>query len=251
MAPYPPELLRPDPLALYGRTDEPGNGEVVIVQNNPQIADTIVRNANGYWENSPELDGLPWQLAGLKQEENGGRPARTNYTGLTAGVLKEEAATLVTKEAVLVPIPVGVGDIFTKIGVLTTKEAESPTHSWAALYVGEKAEPAVIEQSADSLTAAIAKEILFSWKLKAPVTITTAMAPHGFIYAAVSVTATTAVPTLIGWASPAVVNKTIASITGAPLGAELKFSVSGTEGVAKSPTGTLTSGEKVPLVVLY
>lgn len=252
-AAYPPELLQADPVALYGRTDEPGAGPIQAVQKAPIAAgDTLTRNAAGEWVNVPAEPAAGALLAGLKQEGNTGRPARTNLVELTqTGVLKDEAAALVTKEANLVPVPVAVGDVITKIGVLVgATAAETPTHQWGALYIGEGAEPVLIEQSADATTAAIAKETLYAWKLAKPIVVTAAMAPKGFLSAAVSVTATV-VPSLIGFAGVAVVNKVIGSVTGAPAASAQMFSVTGAEGVAKTPTGTLTATLKVPVVILF
>lgn len=56
---YPPETLAPDPVALYGRSDEPGNGPVVVKQTSPATNDTIVRNENGYWVNVPAGSAVP------------------------------------------------------------------------------------------------------------------------------------------------------------------------------------------------
>jgi hypothetical protein len=251
-AAYPPNLLQPDPLALTGRTDVKGNGPLEIVQTNPLTGDTVIRNANGSWVNAPEEPSVVALLANLRQEGETGRPARTNLDGLLGtGTIKEETAALVTKEANLVAIPVAIGDVISKIGVLVGAQAAvTPTHSFGALCVGEGTEPAVIEQSADELTAAIAAEKLFAWKLAKAVTVTAAMAPKGYLSAAVSVTAGT-VPGLMGFAGLAVLNKVVASVTGAPAASAQMFSVSGTEGVAKNPTGTLTATLKVPVVILF
>lgn len=251
-AAYPPELLRPDPVALHGRTDVPGNGPVELVQNNPATGDRIARNAKGEWVNVPPEPGSVSLLAGLKQEGESGRPARTNLDGLLGtGTIKDEAAALVTKEANLVPIPVVVGDVISKVAVLIgATAANGPTHQFGALYVGEGAEPVAIEQSPDATTAAIAAEQLYAWKLSKPITVTAAMAPKGFLYASVSVTASTAVPSLLGFAGIAVVNKAIGSVAGAPAASAQMYSVSGSEGVAKTPTGALTATLKVPVVIL-
>ncbi len=51
MTAYPPEILRPDPIALGEGPAGTGNGPVVIVQNSPATGDIITRNSEGYWVN--------------------------------------------------------------------------------------------------------------------------------------------------------------------------------------------------------
>lgn len=251
-APYPPQTLQADPLALYGRPDEPGAGPLTVLQSGPAAGDTIIRNAAGYWVNQPSEPDSTWPLAGLNQEANPSRPARTSFFGLPAfSALKDEAAALIKKEAIMVSIPVLPGDVISKIGVLVgATAAETPTHQWGALYEGSfvSSEAVLIGQSADAEAAAIGKEAPYAWALSKPVTITAAMAPHGFVYAAVQVTATVE-PSLLG--QTVVAAAQYAWATGGPSAFGEKFSVSGTEGVAKSPSGTLTKVTALPIVVLY
>jgi hypothetical protein len=254
MTAYPPQILRPDPLALGEGPAGVGNGPVQIVQNNPATGDTIVRNSEGYWVNQPPSGGPAWALGNLKQEGNPSRPARTSWLDLPAfSALKDETAALIKKEAIMVPVPVVPGDVISKIEVLVGgTAAETPTHQWGALYEGTLAssEAVLLSQSPDEETAAIAKEAPYAWKLKASQTITAAMAPHGFIYAAVQVTATVE-PSLLGQTIVAAANYSWGGTNGTFQGFGNKFSVSGTEGVAKSPSGTLTKVNALPLVILY
>lgn len=249
----PPQLSAPDPVALYGRTDEPGAGPLQINQKAPISAgDVVTRNSSGEWVNAPGEGGLG-VLGNLHQEGKPERSGRISWEGLPSfSAVKDEAAALITKEAILMPVEVTVGDVISKVGVLIgATAAGTPTHQWAALYGGTltSSEATLIQQSADTETAAIAKEAPYAWTLSKAVTITSAMAPTGFVYAAVSVTATT-VPSLLSQSIPAAAN--YSWITGGPFqGFGNKFSVSGTEGVAKSPTGTLTKVNTLPYVVLY
>src|ERR1700684_2115913 len=87
MAEYPPELLAADPVALYGRTDEPGNGPVQIVQRAPIMpGDQLVRSAGGAWINTAAGAGGDAWLANLRQAGNAGRPARSNLSFVTGPV---------------------------------------------------------------------------------------------------------------------------------------------------------------------
>lgn len=255
-APYPPETLAPDPLALYGREDVPGNGEVQIVQTSPAAGDTIVRRQDGQWANTPGEPADPGYLTGnLVQEGNTARPARSNLTGNPLlGTLKDEAAALITKAALLVPIPVVVGDVISKIAILTgATAANGPEHQWGALYEGKltSSEAVLLQQSADGLTAAIAAKSVITYTLAKPVTVTAANAPFGYLYGSVSVTASTAVPSVIGYTAVAVVQEALAKLTNSPAFTGAKFSVSGTEGVAKSPSGALASVAAIPLIIAF
>jgi hypothetical protein len=253
MTAYPPEILRPNPIALGEGPAGVGNGPVQIVQNTPATGDTIVRNSEGYWVNQAPSGGPGWALGNLKQEGAPSRPARTSWLDLPAfSALKDETAALIKKEAIMVPVPVVPGDVISKIAVLVGgTAAETPTHQWAALQEGALAssEAVVLSQSPDEETAAIEKEKLYAWKLKVAQTVTTAMAPHGFVYASIQVTATVE-PSLLGQTIAAAANYAWGA-NGPFQGFGNKFSVSGTEGVAKSPSGTLTKVNALPLVILY
>ena len=108
--------------------------------------------------------------------------------------------------ACAVPIPVEVGDILSKVSILVgATAAETPTHSFAALYSGI-AVPALLAQSKDGETAAVAASGKFDFTLASQVEVTPEMAPNGFLYADISLTATViptaavvAIPTAIGY----------------------------------------------------
>lgn len=58
--PYPPQTLQGDPIALYGRPDEPGAGPLVIVQTASGAAGDIpVRGTDGQWHAQPGLPVTP------------------------------------------------------------------------------------------------------------------------------------------------------------------------------------------------
>lgn len=126
-------------------------------------------------------------------------PVRTNleYTGIND--LTDAAASLVSGKLTLVPVPVDPGTVISKVTVLVGATAAStPTHSWAAIYSGILTTPALQgAQSADGTTAAIAASAAFSFTLATEVVVTPTIAPYGYVYVGVSVTATTSVPSLI------------------------------------------------------
>lgn len=203
--PYPPQILRGDPEALYGKPNAPGNGPLVLNQNSAALAgDGVLRNAEGYWENGPvSIDNLAQILGNLRQSGNLARPARSNVSSMSTfanGALAE------TGIGCFVPVEAAPGDVFTRINVpIATTAGATMTHQFVAIYAGTGAEPALIEQSTDTTSAAIAKEKLASWTLTKPVTITEAMAPHGFVYAEISITATT-LPSAATYGTPAATN---------------------------------------------
>ena len=119
---------------------------------------------------------------------------RTNasVTGLNA---LTDGAALTTQVATAVAIPVEIGDVISKVTVFVgATAAGTPTNSFAALYSGV-AIPALLTQSVDGAAAAIAASGTFIFTLAAPVLVTAANAPFGYLYASVMVKATVA-PTL-------------------------------------------------------
>lgn len=118
-----------------------------------------------------------------------------------------DGALAATGVGCAVAIPVEVGDTFTKISILAGATAEATgTHAIAGLYSGI-ATPALLGQSADNTgAAAVAASAKFDFTLTAPVTITNAIAPGGFIYASIAIAAgtiptaaTMAIPTAVGY----------------------------------------------------
>lgn len=113
------------------------------------------------------------------------------------GDLTDAAASLVSGKLTLVAIPVEYGDEISNVSIAVgATAAGTPTHQWAAVYSGVlTAAKLQGAQSVDGTTGAIAASGLFTFALATPVIITPAIAPYGYVYAAVSVTATT-VPSL-------------------------------------------------------
>lgn len=121
---------------------------------------------------------------------------RSNLPVLGLASLADTAAALTTQVCTAVPIPVEYGDVITKITVVVgATAAGTPTNGFAALYSGVATTPALLAQSADITTAAIAASALFTYTLQSAVTITPANAPFGYIYASIMSKATT-VPSL-------------------------------------------------------
>ena len=180
-------------------------------------------------------------------------PVRSNaeYLGLTAAA--DTAAALTTDQATAVAVPCDPGYVISKVTVRTgATAAGTPTHSFAALYVGSSGAtaPALIKQTADGTSAAIAATTSFQFSLATPYTVQASDVPNGFIYVSISETATT-VSSLATVGVPATAltaDTTHPWFTGAPIWAQKHGS--SLAGVAPA---TITGGTLVanaPLVFL-
>ncbi len=113
---------------------------------------------------------------------------------IAPGLVLTDGAAFATGVATAVAIPVDIGAVITKIGILVGATAEATgTHAAAALYSGIAA-PAIMGTQATDLTGATAigpASALFTFTLPTPQQITPANAPNGFIYASITCTATT------------------------------------------------------------
>jgi hypothetical protein len=141
-------------------------------------------------------------MLGLKNATNASVPARSNLEYLGMSTLTDGA---LAGSGILaaVPIPVDPGTVVSNITIVVGATAAStPTHSFAAIYSGI-ATPALIAQSADGTTAAIAASGVFNFTIT-PTVITAAQAPNGYIWAGVSITAST-VPTAAAISTPTAV----------------------------------------------
>lgn len=128
---------------------------------------------------------------------------RSNLEYLGFSGLADTAAALTSGTVTLVPIGVEIGDLIQYVDVLTgATAAGTPTHSWAALY--NSAGALLGAQSVDGAAGAIAASARFTFTLAQKYIVSPADAPGGFIYAGVSVTATT-VPSLAAIAIAAAV----------------------------------------------
>jgi hypothetical protein len=147
-----------------------------------------------------------WALTGnLANVVNPTVPARSNFefTGLANPT---DGALAATGVGCFVPVPVEPGTVISKVSILVGATAGGTiTNQFVALYSGI-ATPALIGQSTDTTSAAIAASGLATWTLTASQQITAAMAPQGFIYAEIAITATTvptaltvSIPTAVGY----------------------------------------------------
>lgn len=122
--------------------------------------------------------------------------ARSNAEWLGLAGLTDSAAALTTAVATAVAIPVEYGDQISVIDILVgATAADTPLNQWAGLYAGI-ATPTLLGQSVDGTTTAIVASTLKSFALPAPIVITPANAPNGFVYVDLMVKAT-AVPSLV------------------------------------------------------
>ncbi len=123
------------------------------------------------------------------------------YTGING--LVDTAANLVTAVMTVVPIPVDIGVSVSKISCLVGATAASyyPGDggiSFAALYQGSGASPALIGQSTAAASVTFTASTRADFTLTTPYTIGSNAndAPNGYVYAAIMVKATT-VPSLV------------------------------------------------------
>jgi hypothetical protein len=125
-------------------------------------------------------------------------PVRSNLEWPFLGNLAGQAAALVSGELTVVPVPVDIGNVISKVSILTDATAESTgTHAAAAVYSGALT-TAVLQgaQSADTTGAtAIGASARYDFTLATPVVVSAAVAPYGYVYVGVTVTGT--VPGLV------------------------------------------------------
>ena len=174
--------------------------------------------------------------------------ARTNLEYGILGSLQDGAA-LTSGDLTYVPVPVEIGDEFTKVTVqVGATAASTPTHSWAALYSGALTTAAILgSQSADGLTTAIAASSQLVFTLGAKYIIGVNDAPYGYILVGLSITAST-VPSLMSGSVPTAIQK--AWFTNVPL---LGATYSSSLGATAPATITLASASALaspPVVFL-
>lgn len=191
------------------------------------------------------LDPYRKLLGNNGQVSQANKGIRTNLAFFGAGGLTD-GALAATEVACVVPIPVDAGDLLSKVTILVgATAAGTPTHSFAALYSGV-ASPALLAQSKDGGSAAIAKEAPFTFTLESTVEANSTNAPNGFLYAVIVVAAST-VPTAAVAATPKAIG--YQWYAGGPL------FLSATAGSslstkAEATLGTQTSKAVAPLVFL-
>ena len=184
----------------------------------------------------------------LTQIGNSARPARSNayFMGGVDGL--SDGALAATGIGCFVPVPVQVGDVITAISIQVGATAGGTmTHQFAALYSGI-ATPALLAQSTDTTSAAIGASAIATWTLANPVTITAAMAPNGFVYAEVAITAST-VPTAAAFSTPTAVGYQIAGVSTSPL-FQSATAGSALAGTAAATCASPAAKAVAPLVIL-
>jgi hypothetical protein len=174
-------------------------------------------------------------------------PARSTFEWGVMGMLADNAAA--ASDAFLyAAVPVDPGTVVTKITVWAGNTAAStPTHQFGAIYSGLAASPALLGQSTDTTTAAIAAKTALVYTLTTPYTIKPADAPFGYIYAGFSATAT-AVNTVAGAATAQAANVNIQFSTNQPFLAGT--SGSSLAGVAAATLSLAASTLHLPVVIL-
>jgi hypothetical protein len=100
---------------------------------------------------------------------------------------------------IAVPVPVDVGMVVTYVSYLVgATTASTPSHGFGALYSGTTvAAPPLIIQSVDQGTTAITASTRFDFTLSTPTTITSAMAPNGYVYVALLQAVTTSMQSCV------------------------------------------------------
>ncbi len=187
----------------------------------------------GKYPNTHSIYKITGNLANASQ---GNVPARTNLEWFGLGGLVD-GALAATGIACAVAVPVEVGDVISKVTVVTGATAAStPTHSFAALYGFHATAPPLIVQSADGTTAAIAANTAFVYTLTAPTKITQAHAPYGYIYAAIVQTGTT-ISTAVAATTTTASSLVQQFSTTAPIG----LSVTAGSGLTATAAATLAS----------
>lgn len=196
----------------------------------------------------PQSNSL-WNILGQTSNvAQGDIPVRTNaeYYGLDSWT--DSAAALSTGVMKAVPVAVDQGQVVSAVSVFVGSIAASgPTHSWAALYNGTGAAPALIGQSTDGGSAAIAASAAFKFTLTTPQLITTTNAPNNFVYVALMVTVSTTMPSLATVSVPTAVGYALS--TNGPLGLSLTSGSS----LTTAATATLASpaaAATAPIVLL-
>jgi hypothetical protein len=146
----------------------------------------------------------PVQAAlGVSNATQANIPARTNaeYLGLST---LTDGALATTGVLVAVPIPIDAGTVVSYVSMAVGGTgASTPTHSFAAIY-SSASTPALLGQSTDGTTTAIAASAAFTFTLTTPYEVTSTDAKNGYIWAGVSITAST-IPTAAGISMPTAV----------------------------------------------
>ena len=189
-----------------------------------------------------------WRMLGMPVNATQANvPARSNIYFFGYGTALD-SATAATKKGVFVAVPVSEGDVISKISMLIgATEGKTGVKSFVALYSGTtaKKEATLLAQSKVA-EAAIKPKLILTEELEKSVLITSENAPNGYVFAGLTVEATT-IETLVGTKAVAAVQK-----AWFPKGPEA-FAVEAEQkeaGVAEPKIKTETAVELVPYCVL-
>ena len=145
-------------------------------------------------------------LTGLSNVAQPNIPVRSNLEWLGINTAIATNTLVASGVGACVAVPCLAGTPITKVTVqVTATAASAPTHQFAALYAGTGSAPALIAQTTDATSAAIAANAQYSWSFGSAQTITSAQSPNGFIYVVISVTGAT--------------NPTVMTVSGPTIGA--------------------------------
>ncbi len=174
-------------------------------------------------------------------------PARTNATILGCSTLVD-MTTSATKKGPIVAIPVQEGDYFTKVSCLIgAKEGKTSPFWFFAVYEGttEKHEAALLGQTTVS-EAAQKPSLILTGELEKGILITSANAPHGYVFAGL-ISEITTVCSQVGVEVPTACQK--AWFAGGPevLATEVEQKE---KSVASAKVKTETAVAKVPFIFL-
>lgn len=200
----------------------------------------------GRWPQYNPLDRMLGQFSNATQSNIA---ARTNmaYTGLD---LLTDQVTAATTKGVFVPIPVEYGDVITRVSVLVgATEGKTGVKSFVALYGGAskpKGKGLLLAQSKVA-EVAIKPSKSLTTELEKAIYISSTNAPFGYVWAGLTVEATT-IETLVGFACKTGVQYEWFAGTPEAWAVELAQKEAGVAETEITIEGKAT--EKVPLVFL-
>lgn len=206
-----------------------------------EITAAIEATANG--------NPLDNALLGNARQVGTNAPARSNLPPLGGTLL--DGALNGSEVGTVVMIPVKVGDVISKVTLAVGKtKGKKVENGFAAVYAGTGAEPALLGQSKSAaLGETVLAEKPLTFTLEAAITITEAIAPHGYIYAEVVLEAET-MPTCIGVAVSKEAQALVAALNvNSPLFVGAKAG-SGLKTIAKAKIETPAAVVQVPIVIL-
>jgi len=150
----------------------------------------------GRWPQYNPID----RMLDLSNATQGNIPARSNvyYSGIN---VLTDSATAATKKGIFAAIPVEYGDVIKNVSVLVgATEGKTGVKSFVALYGGATAPKGKGKLLAQSKVAEVALKPSkgLTTELEKSVLITSANAPFGYVYAGITVEATT-IQTLVSF----------------------------------------------------